>query len=96
MYTNVNELQFMEAFKDMGRMDNFSPEGLRTLYAYLTEMEGTTGEPIELDVIAICCDFSEEPLDDVLKNYGLEDVEELDNNTLAIGLENGNVLYQIF
>jgi len=96
MYTNVNEFAFMEAFKDMGRLDNFSPEGLRTLYAYLTEMEDTTGEPIELDVIAICCDFSEEPLDDVLKNYGLEDVEELDNNTLAIGLENGNVLYQVF
>ena len=97
MYTNVNEFAFMEAFKEMDRMDNFSPEGLRTLYAYLTEMEDTTGEPIELDVIAICCDFSEEPLEDVLENYSLESLDELNDDTVVVAeLDSGNVVYQVF
>jgi hypothetical protein len=52
---------------------------------------------MELDVIAICCDFSEEPLQDVLDNYRLESLEELQDNTMVIAvLDNGNVVYQVF
>ena len=100
MHTNVNEFQFMEAFKDMNRLDNFSPAGLRALFAYLEEMEDDTGEPMELDVIAICCDYSEEPLHEVLENYGLESMEDLEDRTLVVayGFDHGDdwVLYQNF
>jgi len=98
MYTNVNEFAFMEAFKDMNRMDNFSPEALRKLFAFFEELEDATGEPMELDVIAICCDFSEEPLADVLENYDLRDDIDLENETLVVGYtDNGeNVIYQVF
>ena len=98
MYTNVNEFQFMEAFKDMNRMDNFSPEALRKLFAFFEELGDATGEPMELDVIAICCDFSEEPLADVLENYDLRDDIDLENETLVVGYtDNGeNVIYQVF
>ena len=98
MYTNVNEFAFMEEFKDMGRLDNFSPEALRQLFTFFEELEDATGEPVELDVIAICCDFSEEPLTDVLENYGLQDDVDLENETLVVGYTNNgaNVIYQVF
>jgi len=97
MYTNVNEFAFMKAFKDMNRMDNFSPEGLRALFAFFEQLEDDTGEPMDLDVIAICCDFSEEPLEDVLENYSLESLDELNDDTVVVAeLDSGNVVYQVF
>jgi len=46
---------FRDAFQRMDRGEQFSYEGLETLYDYLEECD----EDMELDVIAICCDFSE-------------------------------------
>lgn len=71
MKQTVNEFMFMEAFKDMGRADNFTPEALRSLFAFLEEMERDTGEESELDVIAICCDFSQESYDDIMAHHGI-------------------------
>ena len=45
---------FQDAFKRMGREDNFTYEGLEALYDYLEEIEGYV-----LDVIALCCEFNE-------------------------------------
>ena len=59
MITTINENDFIQAFKDMGRDENFSHEGLQNLFAYYEEYEDSTGEQIELDVIAICCDWTE-------------------------------------
>jgi hypothetical protein len=39
--------------------DAFSYEGLGALFEYLTEYEEDTGAELELDVVAICCDFDE-------------------------------------
>ena len=50
---------FKQAFKQMGRENQFSYEGLTTLFDMLEEYEQDTGEELELDVIALCCDFSE-------------------------------------
>ena len=51
------------------RPDNFSYEGLGVLYDYLTDYEDSTGEELELDVIAICCDFSEDSWETIAKYY---------------------------
>ncbi len=59
MKRNVTEYGFTEAFRDMGRQDDYSYEGLKALYEWFEEYEEGTGEETELDVIAICCDFSE-------------------------------------
>ena len=94
MYINVTETIFKDEFRAI-RPDNFSYEGLSALYEFFTEME-EQGEPIELDVIAICCEFSEEPLQDVLENYGLESLDELHDNTLVVAVFGDTVLYQVF
>jgi hypothetical protein len=59
MKTTVNEYAFTQAFTDMNRADNFSYAGLKALFAYLEEYEESTGEELELDVIALCCDYTE-------------------------------------
>ena len=59
MKQTINSYDFMDAFRTHGRQDQFSFDGLRALFAYLEEMEEGMGEEMELDVIALCCDFSE-------------------------------------
>jgi hypothetical protein len=56
MKQTINKYQFAEAFKTAGRGDQFSYRGLDALFDWLEEVEG---EEWELDVIALCCDFSE-------------------------------------
>lgn len=96
MHIKLTETMFKDEFQKMGRSDNFSYEGLSALYKFLEEMEEDTGEDTELDVIALCCDFSEEPLQDVLENYNLDSWEELEECTLVIAYPGDNVLYQVF
>ena len=59
MKQTINGYDFIEAFKRANRSNNFSHEGLCALFEYLENMEQDTGEEMALDVIAICCDFSE-------------------------------------
>tara|TARA_Y100000593_G_scaffold94032_1_gene191282 strand:- start:62317 stop:62658 length:342 start_codon:yes stop_codon:yes gene_type:complete len=69
IYQNITETMFKDSFHAL-RPDNFSYAGLSALYHYLTDMSEDCGD-IELDVIAICCDFSEENYVDIMDNYGV-------------------------
>jgi hypothetical protein len=63
----------------------WSWNGARALAEYLEEYEEGTGEELELDVVAIRCDFSEyESLQDWLKEYQGEDC-------LAVALERAGI-----
>jgi hypothetical protein len=59
MYQTVNFTDFHTAFNQLGP-DNFSYEGLQALFEHCEEYERYTGEPVELDVIALCCDVTED------------------------------------
>ncbi len=98
MYQSINFFAFCDAFRTSNRNENFSYEGKRHLFDYLEQFEEETGTPIELDVIALCCEYSEEPLDVVLENYNLESLEELKDNTYVINYDEKTnlVLYQVF
>jgi hypothetical protein len=72
MKQTVNITDFRRAFHDYGREDNFSYEGLEVLFDYLSELEDDTGEELELDVIACCCDYSEELYSDIAQNYNID------------------------
>lgn len=67
-----NVYQFREAFRLAGRMNNFSYEGLEVLFDYLENLSEDIGEPIKLDVIAFCCDYDENSIDDIIANYNIE------------------------
>ncbi len=92
MIEHVGFCRFCDAFREADRNENFSYEGKRALFDYLEQLEEEIEEPIELDVIAWCCEYREEPLADVLKNYDLEDLEELEDATMVVGFDSGTGL----
>lgn len=69
---SVNENDFIDAFFNMNRNDNFTLTGKKELFAYLETLAEDMGKPIELDVIALCCDFNELTTDEVIREYGIE------------------------
>ena len=87
MKQTVDEYDFERAFKDYDRSNNFSRCGLSALYEYLPEYEADTGVELELDVIGLCCDFTEyESLEDFRNSYGTEykTLEDVMNMTHVI------------
>lgn len=71
MKQSVNLHTFRESFRTMGRQDQFSRQGLEALFDYLEELEDSIGEEVELDVIALCCDFNEhDSALEAAKEYG--------------------------
>ena len=63
---------FRDAFYRMGRKDQFSYEGLEILYDAMEEIEQDTGEEIEMDVIALCCDYAESTIDELISDYDID------------------------
>lgn len=81
MKTTLTFGDFVDFFRRYDRYDQFGYEALRALFDYLEEIEEDTGEEIEMDVIALCCDYTVfEDLDAFRQEYGdkyatIEDVE---------------------
>ena len=71
--------QFREAFRLAGRSDQFSYEGLEVLFDYLEDLSEATGESIELDVVALCCDYYESSIQELIDNYKI-DLSEVDED----------------
>ena len=65
MYITVDQATFVRQFEAYGRADQFSYEALEALFEYYDELEDC-----ELDVIAICCDWTEyEDMEEAINNY---------------------------
>ena len=105
MKSTVSLSDFRDAFRDYDRADNFSYEGLELLYDMFEELD----PEIELDVIAICCDFNEDDWESIADNYSIEFDEEADDdekenlvidylqeNTLFVGKTDSGLVYQAF
>jgi hypothetical protein len=100
MIMQVNFSRFCDEFQRAGRADQFSYEAKKALFEYLDE------DDAELDVIALCCEYTESTVDEVISDYGLDDADldyELDDvfgwlcdRTFAIDLGNGSFLFQRF
>lgn len=70
MKQTINQTQFINAFQSWGAYkDNFSYAGLELLFNYFEEFEADTESEIELDVVAICCEFSEMDITEFLQAY---------------------------
>ena len=59
MKTIVTLNSFAESFRQCGRERHFSSAALSALFNYFEKMEEDTDTEIELDPIAICCDWEE-------------------------------------
>lgn len=84
----VNFNQFCDSFSE-SRKNQFSYGGKRALFEYLEELEEGTGEEIELDCVALCCEYTEyKDLDELKENYNnIETMEDLIDNTQVIEIE---------
>ena len=99
MIQTINEYQFSDAFHKMGRGEQFSYEGLKALYDYLEDYEDSTGEQIELDVIALCCDYTEyEDLEAFQEDYGedYQSFENIEHATQVIMIDDDAFIIQAF
>lgn len=72
MKQTINFSQFCDAFRAHDRQDQFSYEGKRALFDELQDYEEQTGNEMELDVIALCCEFVEMDHDEVIAAYSLD------------------------
>lgn len=72
MYRTITFSMFCDAFRDMGRQDQFSYAAKRCLFDFLEDLEDQLGEKHEIDVIALCCDYSEESWQDIASNYSID------------------------
>jgi hypothetical protein len=89
MIKTINQNDFTHAFISL-RPSKFSYEGLLALFDWFEELEDQGNEQMELDVIAICCDFSEyENLKEFQNDYGdeYESLEDIENTTTLIKIE---------
>lgn len=104
MYQTISQWDFVRAFTEMNRETNFSEEGRIALFDFLEEVNPDS----ELDVIAICCDFTEySNLNELKQEYShlLEDEDLSDDDevleffrdeTVVIELSNGGIIIQQF
>jgi hypothetical protein len=98
MYISIdNASQFRNHFAVMGRKHRFSYEALNLLYEFLEE----NTEGYELDVIALCCEYSEDTEQGIAKDHGLHEdtdvVDYLEQHTQVVGVtDSGTILYARF
>jgi hypothetical protein len=68
MKVTIDFPDFQDAFRRYGRLDSFSRQGLELLFYYFEEID----PDMELDVIAICCDYDEGTPADIARNYSID------------------------
>lgn len=109
MHQQISFSDFLAAFRAHGREEQFSYEAKEALFNYLEGLGEVTGEPIKLDVIALCCDYQESTVDEVISDYGLdasecEDDDDrrhlverfLDDRTIIVWSDGDKFLFQQF
>lgn len=105
----LTKSSFIDAFTHSSRKDQFSYEALEAIFDYLEEYSDSTGEPVELDIIAICCDWVEMTWQDIATEYGVDlsmcddddermgEVETyLYNHTAFTEVDSGRFVFQQF
>jgi len=97
----VSFSDFLEEFKNHGREDQFSYEGKKALFDYLEELSEDLGEHIELDVIGICCDYTEyDSIEDFVNDYSytigedIDDIEDIRDHTTVIPIDDKSFIIQ--
>jgi len=90
MFSTITQSQFIDEFRAHGRQDQFSYNALVALFQHMEEMEEQTGEPLQLDVIALCCEFAEyADLDEYNADYCAagddpDTMQDIEDKTLVI------------
>jgi hypothetical protein len=68
----LSKSSFIDAFKQSSRKDQFSYEALCAIFDYLEDYSEDTGEDVELDIIAICCEWAEDTWQGIAMAYDVD------------------------
>jgi hypothetical protein len=106
MKTTIDFSDFVDAFHKDDRYATFGYDGLKLIFEYLEQCEEELGVELDLDVIAICCDYDILTIDDIVSEYRLiigddDDITEqvldyLNENTCVVGQVGDSVIFQVF
>jgi hypothetical protein len=111
MKQSVNFSSFVDAFRAYDRYDQFGYQALRVIFDFLEQYEQDCNEELELDVIAICCDYTVNDAATIAHDYNILDVaypdsddclneeavlEYLNNHTMVLGQCETGIVYQCF
>ena len=79
--------QFIEAFQQSSRASQFSYEALEAIFNHIEELSDDLGEPVEFDMVAICCEWSETTWQEIAEQYNvdLSDCEDDNERIEAVG-----------
>jgi hypothetical protein len=82
---------FTNAFRNSDRADQFSYEAQTILFDYFEECD----PQMEFDMIAICCEWSENTPEELADMYGVDNVlDYLENHTQVAGITDaGTIVY---
>ena len=99
MRETVDLNSFRRAFKAYGRENQFSYEGLTVLFNYLEGLEDDRGVEIELNVMDLCWEYTEDSIQNIADNYELTGdreaiIAELRDNTQVIEIDDDNIIIQ--
>ena len=86
---NINFTDFCDSFSDSYK-NSFTYDGKRALFDYLEALSENMRQDIELDIIDLCCSYTEyKSLEELQANYSdVKDFEDLSNHTIVIPVEN--------
>ena len=80
MKQTVSFDMFVQAFEDFRRSSQFSFEALNIIFNYLEDSDPA----YELDVIGICCEFSESTIQELIAEYDLDTSEDEEENLQTV------------
>lgn len=104
MLLEINKYQFSDLFDNFNRSHNFTREARYQLFDYLDD----NFPDYQVDVIAICCEYSEDTIEDIIDNYRIELVEVegynlqdfvieyLQEHTSVVGITDHGIVYAQF
>ena len=80
---------FRNAFEQYNRKEQFSYDALEALFNYLENYAQDTGEDVELDIIGLCCEYTEYfNLEELQKSYpDIDSIQDLENYTTVISID---------
>jgi len=99
MKQTINFYEFCRGFEEGNRNNNFSYEGKRALFDWLEQYEEDTGEEMEYDMIALCCEYNEyENIEEFKKEYSddYESIEDIEERTSVIRIDDKSFIIQCF
>jgi hypothetical protein len=105
MKQTVNFQTFRDAFFECNRGEQFTYAALELIFDHLEQYENDCGVELELDPVAICCDYQEADAEELVNYYPIFEVDAipndpqevieaiqdyLENETIFVGLTDSN------